>query len=156
MNTPNPSTKPTPPKTTSPNGNKPYAVRALIVDKGKILFIHHAFENPALFGIWTFPGGRLDPHETDPLVALHREMQEELSLTIEVLGQVGCFYNRRGLDYTIFWARPLSPIGPIDPIEIRELTWLTPAEAYKWHKKEKFLFGFEMEAISAYLKKFGL
>lgn len=130
-------------------------MRALIVKGGEILFIHHVFNNPALFGKWTFPGGRLDPDETDPLAALHREMQEELSVDIQVLGQIGRFYNRSGFDYTIFAARPLGPLGPFKTDEIREIVWLTPAEVYEWHKKEKLQFGFELEVVSAYLKKFG-
>jgi 8-oxo-dGTP pyrophosphatase MutT (NUDIX family) len=134
--------------------NKPYAVRALLVKGQQILLIHHFFADPAMFDKWTFPGGRLDPHETDPLQALHREMEEELSLEVEVLGKVGRFFSRSGLDYTIFAVRPLGPIGPLKPDEIRETTWLTPAEIYEWHTKDKLQFGFEMEAVSVYLKKF--
>ncbi len=85
---------------------------------------------------------------------MRREMDEELSIEIEVLGKLGCYYNRRGYDYTIFAAHPLGPIGPLQTDEIRKTVWLTPAEAYEWHRKEKFQFGFEMKAISAYLKKF--
>lgn len=137
---------------TSPK--KPYAVRALLIKDRKILLIHHIFKNPELFGKWTFPGGRLDPDETDPLATLHREMQEELSVDIEVVGQVGLFYSRAGLDYLIYAARPLGPIGPLQKDEIREVAWLTPAELYQWYAKEKLQFGFEMEAVSVYLKKF--
>ena len=133
---------------------KPYAVRALLVKDERILLIHHVFNNPALFNKWTFPGGRLDPHETDPLMTLHREMQEELSVDIEVVGKVGVFYSRNGLDYTIFGARPLNAIGPLQTDEIRDTVWLTPAEVYEWHTKEKLQFGFEMQAVSRYLKKF--
>ncbi len=136
------------------NNKKPYAVRALIVKDERILFIHHAFKNPSMFGRWTLPGGRLDPNETDPLVTLHREMREELSLEIEVIGKVGVFYSRANMDYTIFGARPVSAIGPLKADEIREITWLTPAEVYEWHTKEKLQFGFEMDAVSAYLKAF--
>ena len=138
----------------STNNKKPYAVRALIVKDEKILLIHHAFKNPSMFGRWTFPGGRLDPDETDPLVTLHREMQEELSLEIEVIGEVGVFYSRANMDYTIFGVRPLGSIGPLQTNEIRDVTWLTPAEIYEWHTKEKLQFGFEMDAVSAYLKAF--
>lgn len=129
-------------------------MRALLIKDQEILFIHHAFKNPAFFGRWTFPGGRLDPDENDPVAALHREMREELSVEIEVLGELGRFYSRSGRDYTLFVARPLSPIGALDPDEIRDATWLTPAEVYEWHCQEKLQFGFEMDAISAYLKKF--
>ena len=129
-------------------------MRALLVRDIEILLIHHAFEDPAMFDKWTFPGGRLDPHETDPLEALHREMAEELSVEVEVLGKLGVYYSRAGLDYTIFAVRPLGAIGPLQPEEIREIVWLTPAEIYKWHTKDKLQFGFEMEAVSAYLKLF--
>ena len=107
-----------------------------------------------MFDKWTFPGGRLDPHESDPLVTLHREMQEELSVEIEVVGKVGVFYSRSGWDYTIYGARPLGSIGPLKEVEIKEIAWLTPAEVYEWHSKEKLQFGFEMQAVSTYLKKF--
>jgi 8-oxo-dGTP pyrophosphatase MutT (NUDIX family) len=130
-------------------------VRALLIQDGEILLIHHHFQNPAMFGKWTFPGGRLDPDETDPLIALHREIQEELSVDIEVLGKLGVFYSRTGLDYTIFAARPLGPVGPPKPDEIRKMIWLTPAEIYEWHTKDKLQLGFEMEVVSVYLKHFG-
>lgn len=134
--------------------NKPYAVRAMLIEDSKILFIHHLFSNPALFGKWTFPGGRLDPGEIDPLATLHRELWEELSVEIDLIGQVGIFYSRSGADYTIFAARPLGLIGPLQTSEIKEIAWLTPAEVYKWHVRGKLQFGFELEAVCAYLKKF--
>jgi 8-oxo-dGTP diphosphatase len=138
-----------------PKPGKPYAVRAMLVQGQEILLIHHCFQNPAMFGKWTFPGGRLDPGETDPLAALRREILEELSVEIEILGEVGVFYNRSGLDYTIFAARPLGPVGPLQSCEVRDVAWLTPAEIYEFHAKDKLQFGFEMEAVSAYLKRFG-
>ena len=107
-----------------------------------------------MFDQWTFPGGRLDPDDTDALSALHREMQEELSIGIEVLGKLGVFYSRSGMDYTIFAARPLNELGPLQPDEIREVLWLTPAEIYEYYANDKLQFGFEMDAVSAYLKKF--
>jgi 8-oxo-dGTP pyrophosphatase MutT (NUDIX family) len=107
-----------------------------------------------MFGKWTFPGGRLDPEEVDPVAALHREVQEELSVDIELLGQLGVFYSRSGLDYTIYAARPLGSVGPLQSDEIREVIWLTPAEIYDLYAKDKLQFGFEMEAVSLYLKQF--
>ena len=133
----------------------PYAVRTVMVQQSKILLIHHTFKDPAMFGKWTFPGGRLDPHETDPVAALHREMSDELSVDIKVLGQVGLFFSRAGADYAVFAARPLGPLGPLQTDEIREVAWLTPAQIYHWHRRDKLQFGFEMDAVSTYLKKFG-
>ncbi len=142
------------PKIQNLKSEKPYAVRAVLVENLQILFIHHVFRDPGFFGKWTFPGGRLDPDESDPLTALHREMQEELSVDIEVLGNLGVFYSRSGMDYAIFAAKPLGPIGPLKTDEIRAVAWLTPAEVYEWHTQEKLQFGFEMKAVSAYLKQF--
>lgn len=133
---------------------KPYAARALLLQDRHILFIHHVFSNPTLFDKWTFPGGRLDPGETDPLVALRREIREELSLDIEVLGKLGLFYSRSGLGYVLYVGRALGAIGPLQHDEIRQTVWLTPAEVYEWHRKEKFRFGFEMKAVLACLKTF--
>ena len=121
-----------------------------------------------MFDQWTFPGGRLDPDDTNALSALRREMQEELSIDIEVLGELGVFYSRSGMDYiifaarhsiyimdyTIFAARPLDELGLLQPDEIREVLWLTPAEIYEYHASDKLQFGFEMDAVSAYLKLF--
>ncbi len=134
---------------------KPYAARAIIIRGEHILFIHHKFRNPSMIGKWTFPGGRLDPHETDPLVALHREIDEELSTAIEIIGDLGCFYNRSGLEYWVFVARPLGPIGPLNKDEVREIAWLMPADVYQLYAKDKLQFGFEMDAVLTYLKKFG-
>jgi 8-oxo-dGTP pyrophosphatase MutT (NUDIX family) len=141
-------------KIQNPKSPRPYAVRAVLVEAKSILFIHHVFNDPTLFGKWTFPGGRLDPDEIDPLAALHREMREELSVDIEVLGNLGVYYSRAGMDYAIFAARPLGPVGPLKADEIRDIIWLTPAEVYEWYTQEKLQFGFEMKAVSAYLKQF--
>lgn len=137
------------------NGKRPYAARAFIIRNGQILFIHHMFKNPSLNGKWTLPGGRLDPHENHPLEALHREMQEELSVKIEVIDDLGCFYTRSGLEYCVFLARTLDEIGPLKKDEVQEFAWLMPAEVYELHAKDKLQFGFEMDVVLTYLKKFG-
>jgi 8-oxo-dGTP pyrophosphatase MutT (NUDIX family) len=126
----------------------------LLVSNDEILLIHHRFREPAMFNKWTFPGGRLDPDDTDALCALHREMQEELSVEIEVMGELGVFYSRSGMDYTIFAARPLNDIGPLQCNEIQNVLWLTPAEIYEYYTSDKLQFGFEMDAVLAYLKHF--
>jgi 8-oxo-dGTP diphosphatase len=53
---------------------------ALIDDAGKILIAQRP-PGKHLAGGWEFPGGKLDAGET-PLVALHRELREELGVEV--------------------------------------------------------------------------
>lgn len=57
-------------------------------DKGRLLLIKRGHEPAA--GLWSLPGGRIEPGETDT-EALVREMREETGLTVEpgqLLGRV--------------------------------------------------------------------
>lgn len=49
------------------------------VDNGKILLVQQRKESA--YGLWSFPGGKLEPGET-PEEAAHREVLEELSCKI--------------------------------------------------------------------------
>jgi ADP-ribose pyrophosphatase YjhB (NUDIX family) len=70
-------------------------VGAVVKDRqGRLLLIKRAHEPGA--GLWSLPGGRIEPGETDA-EALVREMLEETGLTVEpgpLIGQV----ERSGLD----------------------------------------------------------
>jgi 8-oxo-dGTP diphosphatase len=73
-------------------------VGAVVTDaEGRLLMIKRGHEPGA--GLWSVPGGRIEPGETDA-EALVREMLEETSLTVEpgrLLGQV----QRPGLGGTV-------------------------------------------------------
>ncbi|QQR83797.1 A/G-specific adenine glycosylase [Candidatus Peregrinibacteria bacterium] len=53
----------------------------VIRNKGKV-FIQKRPHKGLMAGLWEFPGGKVKPGET-PLQALHREVMEELGITIE-------------------------------------------------------------------------
>lgn len=53
---------------------------ALIDSQGRILLAQRP-EGKQLAGLWEFPGGKLEPGET-PEAALVRELEEELSITV--------------------------------------------------------------------------
>lgn len=58
-----------------------FAVGALIVHGGRVLFIHHK-----LFNMWFPPGGHVELHE-DTDQALRREIKEETGLGIQLLNR---------------------------------------------------------------------
>ena len=57
-------------------------VAAVIVRDGKVLACRRA-PHKSLAGLWEFPGGKVEPGETDE-VALAREIREELGIEISV------------------------------------------------------------------------
>lgn len=56
-------------------------VLAIIEDTNQRILITKRAMNIAHPGVWEFPGGKVEPGE-DPVSALHRELQEELGITI--------------------------------------------------------------------------
>jgi 8-oxo-dGTP diphosphatase len=104
-------------------------VGAVVTDaQGRLLMIKRGHEPGA--GLWSIPGGRIEPGETDA-EALVREMLEETSLTIEpgrLLGRV----RRPGLGGTVIDIRDYAATvvgGTLragdDAVDVR---WVTASE----------------------------
>lgn len=62
--------------------------------EGKVLLACRP-EGDSLAGYWEFPGGKVEPGETDA-EALIREMEEELGIQVEVLGPAGVSTTQQG------------------------------------------------------------
>ncbi len=72
------------------------AVGAFVFDAdGRVLLVERG--KPPGVGLWTVPGGRLEPGET-LAQAVAREVQEETGLVVEV-GGLSCVVERMGDDY---------------------------------------------------------
>lgn len=101
-------------------------VAAALVREGRVLAARR--RRPA--GCWEFPGGKCEPGE-DPVAALHRELDEELGLSVEVGSEIppptGLTWpiNDR-LQLRVWFARPLGVPSP-GPDHDR-LRWLEPAD----------------------------
>ncbi|HEY4024575.1 MAG TPA: (deoxy)nucleoside triphosphate pyrophosphohydrolase [Pseudonocardiaceae bacterium] len=68
-------------------GDAPTVVGAAIIADGAVLAAQRSYP-PALAGRWEFPGGRVEPGETEEQ-AIVRECQEELGATVRATGRVG-------------------------------------------------------------------
>lgn len=85
-------------------------------------------------GFWEFPGGKVEPGE-GPEEALRREIREELSVEIEILGLFQAAvhdYPEYRVHLALYWARPLGEIKLLEASagrwmnreEVDQVTWL--------------------------------
>ncbi|WP_159793221.1 (deoxy)nucleoside triphosphate pyrophosphohydrolase [Puerhibacterium puerhi] len=81
----------------------------------------------AIAGRWEFPGGKVDPGET-PEEALHRELREELGVTVDLAHEVpgpdagGWIITERHV--MRLWFAALADGEPAPLVEHDELRWL--------------------------------
>ena len=77
--------------TTTPEADRRVVVGAAILDReppgARVLVVQRAGP-PALAGLWEFPGGKVEPGETE-VEALVRECHEELGLVLTVRDRIG-------------------------------------------------------------------
>ena len=92
----------------------------------KVLAAARAYP-PELAGLWEFPGGKVEPAETEE-DALRRECREELGVDIELGGRVGSDLVTVGGRYVlrIYWATLRE--GEPEALEHAGLRWLTADE----------------------------
>ncbi len=74
--------------------NASNAVKAFIVEGGKVLLIKRQPHNPHMPNTWDNPGGRLLLDE-NPFAGLHREVKEETDLNIEIITPLDVHYFTR-------------------------------------------------------------
>lgn len=71
-------------------------VGAIVFDReGRVLLVERG--KPPSVGLWSVPGGKLEPHET-LAQAVAREVREETGLVVEV-GTLACVLERMADDY---------------------------------------------------------
>jgi len=105
----------------------PVIVGAAIVADGRVLACERA-EPPEMRGMWEFPGGKVDPGETEP-EALIRECEEELGVRVEVGDRVGrdVLLSHGQAVLKVYVARLVGDAVP-HPHEHSDLRWLSAPE----------------------------
>jgi 8-oxo-dGTP diphosphatase len=102
-------------------------VGAAIVDGERVLAAQRS-EPPSLAGFWEFPGGKVDPGETDE-AALIRECQEELAIDIMLGARVGRDWPIGEHGILRVWLAAVV-VGEPTAIEHCALRWLTVDELH--------------------------
>ncbi|MDI1459886.1 (deoxy)nucleoside triphosphate pyrophosphohydrolase [Catellatospora sp. KI3] len=101
-------------------------VGAAIIADGRVLACERS-EPPEVAGRWEFPGGKVEPGETEP-EALVRECEEELGVLVEVGERVGAdvLLGHGRAVLRVYAARLLKGVPQL--IEHAELRWLAADE----------------------------
>lgn len=113
------------------------SVKALLFHDGKFLLLKEDLHKK---NIWDLPGGKIEYGES-PTDALHRELREELSLSIEIKFAVGVWYffsstHKHQVICHTFLCRPVGEMqidtskNPADE-SFTELRWVTIDEALR-------------------------
>ncbi|MEL6160572.1 MAG: A/G-specific adenine glycosylase [Cyanobacteria bacterium J06623_5] len=101
---------------------------AVITDADGKILIDRRKQEGLLGGLWEFPGGKIEPGESQE-DCVKREIQEELGIDIEVgskLIAIDHAYTHFKVTLNVFNCRHLS--GDPQPIECDEVKWVTLAE----------------------------
>ncbi|SHN33844.1 (deoxy)nucleoside triphosphate pyrophosphohydrolase [Cryptosporangium aurantiacum] len=110
---------------------------AIVNDRGQVLAAQRA-EPPALAGCWEFPGGKVEPGESD-VSAIVRECREELGVEVELVERLGPDLPlQRDFGVLRVWIARLAEGEPtalehaalrwLDATELDDVAWL-PADA---------------------------
>jgi 8-oxo-dGTP diphosphatase len=104
-------------------------VGAAIISEGRVLACERALP-PEMAGKWEFPGGKVDPGETEE-EALVRECQEELGVDIAVGARVGDDISMlAGTAILRVYVATLRGGAQPTPLEHSDLRWLAVSELY--------------------------
>lgn len=102
----------------------PFAASVALARRSDVLLIERNRAPSA--GLWTLPGGRLEPGETAEQCAI-RELREELGLEVFALRPV-TILTHRGHALQVFATEGFAGEITPDPAEIRQWRWVRPMQ----------------------------
>ena len=98
---------------------------------------------------WGLPGGGIERGEA-PVVAVQRELEEELELYLQNFTEVGAYYYK-GNDHMVFGAEADRLVFEYDDTELLDLRWFTLAELTNMDVDRKLHAGYELQAIRQFI-----
>ena len=103
---------------------RPFAASVAIVRRDDVLLIQR--NRPPSEGLWTLPGGRLEPGET-PEQCVIRELREEMGLDVFALRPVRILRHGQ-FELHVFGTQAYDGTVTPDPVEVRAWRWVRPAQ----------------------------
>lgn len=102
-----------------------YFVSAAVIRRGNTVLIARRPSSGLLAGMWEFPGGKIEEHET-PQQALIREIREELGCAIQVGPELG-LYRHAYTHFRVTLRAFLSTVSSGEPtaLDVSEIRWIT-------------------------------
>lgn len=121
-------------------------VGAALFSDGKVLAARRTAP-PALAGRWEFPGGKVEPDESEPQ-ALIRELWEELALKVRVIELLGRAQLGDGRELALYLSRPTGGCAQPD-VDHDCVRWLSPAElsSVTWLDADRLLLSVVGQAL---------
>ena len=121
-------------------------------DNEFLLAVHSSF-----WGVqhrrWGLPGGQIERGES-PQDAVSRELEEELSLYLPSLLEVGPYPYKRSL-HMVYAAEVTEPIRDWDDTELLDIGWFSVDDVRELRTKNRLHADYELHAIEALLQKLG-
>jgi len=101
-------------------------VAAVAIRDGRVLVCRRP-AGTHFAGKWEFPGGKVEPGESDG-EALRREMMEELGVEAEVIRLVGRHDHHYGDRHVALHFYTVRLTGEVKPIDCDDPRWIEPGE----------------------------
>ena len=130
----------------------PYKTARCILyrDEEYLLAVHSSF-----WGVrrrrWGLPGGQIEWGES-PDEAVRRELEEELSVYVPDLLEIGAFHYKKSL-HMVYAAELLEPIGEWDDSELLEIGWFDQDAVEELAADTALHAAYELDAIRALNQK---
>jgi 8-oxo-dGTP diphosphatase len=115
------------------NGRKSIRVVAAVVQSEGLYLITQRRDEAVLAGLWEFPGGRVEPGESDA-VALRRELRERLDVDATISDKLAERHTAyAAYDLTLaLYSVTLDPATPPHAKRVKAFRWIASGDFEKY------------------------